>query len=48
MSLLNTEEPTMVELIAEFGLNILWHPIIGFQIDDQVQDLLKDIIDKKI
>ena len=25
MSFLNAEEPTVVELITDFGLNILWH-----------------------
>ena len=47
MSFLNAEEPTVVELITDFGLNILWHPTTGLQIGDQVQDLLKDIISGK-
>ncbi|WP_304517988.1 hypothetical protein [Cecembia rubra] len=29
MSLLNAEEPTVVELVTYFGVNILWHPSIG-------------------
>lgn len=48
MSFLNAEEPTVVELITDFGLNILWHPTTGLQIGDQVQDLLRDILDGKI
>ncbi len=44
MSFLNAEEPTVVELITDFGLNILWHPTTGQEIGDQVQDLLNDII----
>ena len=48
MSFLNAEEPTVVELITDFGLNILWHPTTGLQIGDQVQDLLKDIIAGKV
>ena len=26
MSFLNAEEPTVVELVTDFGVNILWHP----------------------
>lgn len=48
MSFLNAEEPTVVELITDFGLNILWHPTTGLQIGDQVQDLLRDIIAGKV
>ena len=48
MSFLNAEEPTVVELITDFGLNILWHPTTGLQIGDQVQELLRDILDEKI
>ena len=32
MSFLNAEEPTVAELIIDFGLNILWHPTTGLQI----------------
>ena len=48
MSFLNAEEPTVVELITDFGLNILWHPTTGLQIGDQVQDLLRDILAGKV
>ena len=48
MSFLNAEEPTVVELITDFGLNILWHPSIGLEIGTEVADLLKDIISGKI
>ncbi len=47
MSFLNAEEPTVVELITDFGLNILWHPSIGLQIGNQVGDLMKDCISGK-
>ena len=47
MSFLNAEEPTVVELITDFGLNILWHPTTGREIGQQVQDLLNDIISGK-
>jgi hydrogenase small subunit len=44
MSFLNAEEPTVVELITDFGVNILWHPSIGLEIGEQVSDLLHDIV----
>lgn len=44
MSFLNAEEPTVVELITDFGINILWHPSLGLEIGEQVTDLLNDII----
>ena len=48
MSFLNAEEPTVVELVTDFGINILWHPSIGLEIGEQVSDLLKDCISKKV
>ena len=41
MSFLNAEEPSVVDLILDFGLNILWHPSLGNEIGAQVQDLLE-------
>ena len=48
MSFLNAEEPTVVELVTDFGINILWHPSIGLEIGEQVVDLLNDCVSKKI
>ena len=48
MSVLNAEEPTEVELVTDFGSNILWHPSSGLEIGEQVSDLLKDCISKKV
>jgi len=48
MSFLNAEEPTVVELVTDFGINILWHPSIGLEIGQQVTDLLNDILEGKI
>ncbi|MEM1134263.1 MAG: hydrogenase [Bacteroidota bacterium] len=47
MSFLNAEEPTVVDLVTDFGINILWHPSIGLEIGEQVSDLLKDCISGK-
>jgi uptake hydrogenase small subunit len=47
MSFLNAEEPTVVDLVVDFGINILWHPSIGLEIGQQVTHLLKDILNGK-
>ncbi len=48
MSFLDAEEPTVVELVTDFGINILWHPSIGLEIGHQVSNLLNDIIKGKV
>lgn len=48
MSFLNAEEPTVIELVTDFGVNILWHPSIGLEIGHQVTHLLNDIIAGKV
>jgi len=47
MSFLDAEEPTVVELIVDFGINILWHPTIGLEIGHQVSELLEDCVSGK-
>ncbi|MFM8003848.1 MAG: hydrogenase, partial [Dolichospermum sp.] len=34
MSFLNAEEPTACDLIADFGMKILWHPSLGLELGD--------------
>lgn len=48
MSFLNAEEPTVVDLVTDFGINILWHPSVGLEIGEQVSELLNDCISGKI
>ncbi len=48
MSFLNAEEPTVVDLVTDFGINILWHPSIGLEIGEQVTELMNDCISGKI
>lgn len=48
MSFLNAQEPTVVELVVDFGVNILWHPSIGMEIGHQVTHLMQDIIAGKV
>lgn len=48
MSFLNAQEPTVVELIVDFGINILWHPTVGLEIGEQVGSLMKKCISGEI
>lgn len=48
MSFLNAEEPTACDLIADFGINILWHPSLGLELGTNLQNLLWDCISGKI
>lgn len=48
MSFLDAQEPTVVELVTDFGINILWHPSIGLEIGEQVTEMLQDILAGKI
>lgn len=47
MSFLNAEEPNVIELVVDYGINILWHPTIGLEIGNQVSDLMNDCISGK-
>ncbi|HNH83977.1 MAG TPA: hydrogenase, partial [Acidobacteriota bacterium] len=42
MSFLNAEEPSVCDLITDFGLDLLWHPSLGVELGDNVQKLLRD------
>ncbi|NEP05916.1 MULTISPECIES: hydrogenase small subunit [Okeania] len=48
ISFLNAEEPNICDLITDFGINVLWHPSLGFELGTNVQQLLKDCISGKI
>ena len=48
ISFLNAEEPTVVDLITDFGINVLWHPSLGLQLGDELQQLLYDCVNGKI
>jgi len=44
MSFLNAEEPSVCDLITDFGINLLWHPSLGLELGDDLQQLLRDCI----
>ncbi|MFN8078059.1 MAG: hypothetical protein U0Q19_00695 [Kineosporiaceae bacterium] len=42
MSFLNAEEPTAVDLVTDFGIDVIWHPSLGMELGDQVQQILRE------
>jgi len=42
MSFLNAEEPNVVDLITDFGLDLLWHPSLGLELGANAQKLFWD------
>ena len=44
MSFFNAEEPSICDLVTDFGIEILWHPSLGMALGDALQALLADII----
>lgn len=39
MSFLNAEEPTVCDLLTDFGIEFLWHPSLGMELGEQAQAL---------
>lgn len=48
MSFLSAEEPTVVELVTDFGINILYHPTLALEIGQQVSNLLNDVLKGRV
>jgi|GEM_PF-5697779 Ni,Fe-hydrogenase I small subunit len=48
MSFLNADEPTACDLVADFGINILWHPSLGLELGSNLKTLLWECITGKI
>ena len=44
MSFLNAEEPSVCDLVTDFGINVLWHPSLGMELGDELQRKLKALI----
>ncbi len=45
MSFLNAEEPSVCDLVTDFGINILWHPSLGMELGEALRELMQSIID---
>src|SRR5262245_23791879 len=41
MSFLNAEEPSVCDLVTDFGINVLWHPSLGLELGQNLQNLLR-------
>jgi hydrogenase small subunit len=44
MSFLNAEEPSVCDLVTDFGINVLWHPSLGIELGDKLHQLLQALI----
>lgn len=44
MSFLNAEEPSVCDLVTDFGINVLWHPSLGMELGDSLRELLRKLI----
>ena len=44
MSFLNADEPNVVDLIVDFGLDLLWHPSLGLELGKNAQKLFWDCV----
>ena len=40
MSFLNAEEPSVCDLVTDFGINIVWHPSLGMELGERLQSTL--------
>ncbi|MEM9542164.1 MAG: hydrogenase [Cyanobacteria bacterium P01_E01_bin.42] len=44
MSFLNAEEPSVCDLVTDFGINVLWHPSLGMELGEDLQRLLRSCV----
>ena len=44
MSFLNAEEPSVCDLVTDFGINVLWHPSLGMELGEDLQRLLRNCV----
>ena len=44
ISLLQAEEPTVIDLLTDFGVELLWHPSLGPELGEAVQAILEDLV----
>ncbi|NER81989.1 MAG: hydrogenase small subunit [Leptolyngbya sp. SIO1D8] len=48
MSFLNAEEPSVCDLVTDFGINVLWHPSLGMELGENLQRLLRNCLSGEI
>ncbi|MEL6890547.1 MAG: hydrogenase [Actinomycetota bacterium] len=44
MSFLNADEPNVVDLIVDFGLDIIWHPSLGMELGENAKKIFEDCV----
>src|SRR5579871_2973506 len=44
MSFLNAEEPSACDLVTDFGVNVLWHPSLGMELGENLQNMLRALV----
>src|SRR5665213_2036014 len=44
MSFLNAEEPSVCDLVTDFGIKILWHPSLGLELGEDLKAMLKALL----
>src|SRR5262249_54727800 len=44
MSFLNAEEPSVCDLVTDFGINVLWHPSLGMELGDNLKAILHGLV----
>jgi uptake hydrogenase small subunit len=43
MSFLNAQEPSVCDLVTDFGINVLWHPSLGMELGDELKRRLQAV-----
>jgi len=43
MSFLNAQQPSVCDLVTDFGVHILWHPSLGMELGDNLRTLLRSL-----
>jgi uptake hydrogenase small subunit len=47
MSFLNAQEPSVCDLVTDFGIRVLWHPSLGMPMGEELQHMLQAILSGK-
>jgi len=47
ISFLNAEGPSAVDLVTDFGIDIVWHPSLGLELGEPVKQMIRDIASGK-
>jgi NiFe hydrogenase small subunit HydA len=48
MSFLNAEEPSVCDLVTDFGIRVLWHPSLGMALGEELQRMLRAVVAREL